>query len=76
MREAAIREFFARRSISPSDDYLAANGGVPEAARILSFPMPRDAALVAQIAADLLREIYRLRDSTALDIRYTENEAS
>ena len=75
-REAAIREFFARRSISPSDDYLAANGGVPEATRILSFPMPRNTAVVAQIAADLLREIYRLRDSTTLDIRYTESEAS
>lgn len=75
-RGAAIRGFFARRSISPSDDYLAANGGVADATRVLNFPMPRDAAVVAQIAGDLLREIYRLRDTTTLDIRVTEVKAS
>jgi hypothetical protein len=75
-REAAIRQFFASRSIQPSADYLGANGGVPNATRVLDFPMPQDSTAIAQIAADLLREIYRLRDSTTLDIRYTEHEAS
>jgi hypothetical protein len=75
-REAAIRQFFAARNISPSADYLAANGGVPNATRVLDFPMPHDPAVVAQIAADLLRYIYRLRDSTTLDIRFRDHEAS
>jgi hypothetical protein len=75
-REAAIRQFFAALSISPSADYLAANGGVPNATRVLEFPVPHDPAVVAQIAADLLRNIYRLRDSTTLDIRFQDREAS
>ena len=75
-REAAIRQFFASRSIFPTKDYLAANGGVPEATRVLDFPMPDQPPEVAQIAADLLREVYRLRETTTLDIRYQENDAS
>jgi hypothetical protein len=75
-REAAIRQFFASRSICPSKDYLAANGGVPEATRVLDFPMPDQPAEVAHIASDLLRTVYRLRETTTLDIRYEENEAS
>ena len=75
-RETAIRQFFESRHISPSSDYLAANGGVPEATRILNFPLPHNAAVVAQVASDLLREIYRLRDTTTLDIRFEEREES
>jgi hypothetical protein len=75
-REAAIREFFARRSILPSNDYLAGNGGVPEATRVLDFPMPQDLSVVAEITSDLLREIYRLSSTSTLDIRFEEREAS
>lgn len=71
-REAAIREFFARRRIVPSIDYLAGNGGVSEATRVLGFPMPHDAVGVAEIASDLLRGIYRLNETTTLDIRFGE----
>jgi hypothetical protein len=75
-REAAVRQFFASRHISPSADYLAANGGVPETTRVLDFPMPNSSTAVARVASDLLREIYRLRDTTTLDIRFEEHEAS
>ena len=75
-READIRAFFARRNILPKSDYLAANGGVPEATRIMNFPMPHDARVAAKIASDLLRKIYRLRATTTLDIRFEEHEAS
>lgn len=74
-RERAIREFFASRNISPSDDYLAADAGVPDSTRVLNFPMPRDPAVIADMASDLLRDIYRLRDTTTLDMRFEEQEA-
>src|SRR5208337_3487490 len=38
-REAAIRAFFSSLGIAPSRDYLAANGGVPDATRILDYPI-------------------------------------
>jgi hypothetical protein len=75
-REAGIRAFFAKRRILPKNDYLAANGGVPEATRVMDFPMPHDVGVAAAIASDLLREIYRLSTTTILDIRFEEHEAS
>ncbi|WP_171160075.1 hypothetical protein [Usitatibacter palustris] len=75
-READVRAFFSKRSILPTSDYLGANGGVPEATRIMDFPIPNDVGIAARIATDLLREVYRLRDTTTLDIRFEEHEAS
>jgi len=72
--ETSVRSFFAERGIGPSRDYLAGNGGVPNAVRILEFPLPRTAQRSAVIAADLLRAVYRLTNRSALDIRLTENE--
>src|SRR5262245_37184747 len=34
-RERAVRQFFAERGLSASHDYLAGNGGVPDATRCL-----------------------------------------
>ena len=74
-QQKAIRAFFARRDIAPSQDYLAGNGGRPNATRILSFPMPRDAKAISELATDLLRAVYRLKETTTLDMRFEEHEA-
>jgi hypothetical protein len=71
-REAAIRDFFAHRRIVPGTDYFASNGGRAEATRVLDFPMTGDSGTVAEIASDLLREIYRLKGTTTLDVRFEE----
>ena len=74
-RERALRAFFEDRGILPSRDYLAKNGGVPDATRVLDYPMPKHAGTIAEMAVDLLRSVHRLKESTTLDIRFEEHEA-
>ena len=75
-REAAVRNFFAHHQIRPTQDYLAGNGGIAKSTRVLVFPLPNDAGVAAEIATDLLQEIYQLKSTTTLDIRFEEHEAS
>jgi len=75
-RESALRAFFEERGIVPTRDYLAKNGGVPDARRVLDYPMPNDAVAIAELAVDLLGSVYRLKETTTLDIRFEEHEAS
>ncbi len=70
--ERRIRAFFDARGLAPSSDYLAKNGGVANATRVLDFPVKGAPPQVARIAMDLLREVYRLTERTTLDIRFTE----
>lgn len=73
-REAAVRAFFARRGICASSDYLAGSGGVPNAVRVLDYPLPSNASKISKMAADLLKAVYRLNARSPLDIRFTERE--
>ena len=75
-REKSLRAFFAGQGIAPSRDYLAKNGGVPDATRVFDFPMPIERSLIAGLAVDLLRAVYRLKDTTTLDILFEERGAS
>lgn len=71
-REDAIRQFFATHGLSPSSDYLAGNGGVPEAVRCLGYSLPQDERFITDIASDLLCKIYSLRKEDGLHFTYQE----
>lgn len=56
-REAAIRTFFKALQIQPSRDYLAGNGGVPDATRVLEYPVKGTATEITALAKRILQEL-------------------
>jgi hypothetical protein len=71
-REAAIRSFFAARDIGASEDYLAGNGGVPDATRLLAYPIAGGATEVTALTKRALQELCGVSPSEPLDIGFTE----
>ena len=71
-REAKIRSFFASRGIAPTEDYLAGNGGVPDATRILSYPIIGSSAEVTALTKCILQELCGVSPAEALDINFEE----
>jgi hypothetical protein len=67
-REAAIRAFFASLGIPPTEDYLAGNGGVPDATRPLAYPLPGDSSEMADLARRILRELCSVSPDEPLNI--------
>jgi hypothetical protein len=72
-RERSIRQFFADRGFACREDYLAGNGGVPDATRCLTYSAPPDSEVITRAARDVLHDIYGLRESDALDFSYEEH---
>lgn len=52
-QERCLREFFTRHGIAPAHDYLAGNGGVPDATRILMYALPDSSERVALLCTEL-----------------------
>lgn len=71
-REAAIRAFFESRDISPTEDYLAGNGGVPDATRLLAYPLTGSPSEVTATTKRILEELCGVSATEALNIRYSE----
>jgi hypothetical protein len=71
-RERVVRQFFSERGLSASHDYLAGNGGVPDATRCLGYFLPPDAQFITTLTKDVLRQIYQLREQDALDFSFEE----
>jgi hypothetical protein len=69
-REKAIRDFFASLSITPFRDFLAGNGGVPDAMRVLEYRVSGSTAEVTALAKRILQELCGISASEALDIKY------
>ena len=69
-REASIRAFFRSLGIAPSRDYLAGNGGVPDATRFLEYPISGSAAEVTALTKRILQELCGVSPAEALDISY------
>ena len=69
-REAAIRALFGSLGIRPSQDYLAANGGVADATRILEYPITGSSAEVTALTKRILHELCGVSPTEALDISY------
>jgi hypothetical protein len=72
-RERAIRQLFAERELATSQDYLAGNGGVPDATRCLGYSLPSDVQFITTLTKDVLRRIYDVREQDALDFTYQEH---
>jgi hypothetical protein len=71
-REAAIRAFFASRGISPTQDYLAGNGDVPDATRVFNYPLTGNASEITALTKGILQELCGVSPAEPLDIQYTE----
>jgi hypothetical protein len=71
-REAAIRAFFSSLGIAPSRDYLAGNGGVPDATRVLDYPVTGSTADVTALTKRILQELCGVSPTEALDISYRD----
>jgi len=69
-REAAILSFFSSLGIAPSRDYLAGNGGVPDATRILDYPIKGSPVEVTALTKRILQELCSVSPTEALDISY------
>ena len=69
-KEAAIRAFFSSLGIAPSRDYLAGNGGVADATRILDYPITGNSAEVTALTKRILQELCGISPTEALDISY------
>ena len=71
-REATIRSFFGSLGIAPAQDYLAGNGGVPDATRILEYPVRGSTAEVTALSKRILQELCGVSPAEALNISYGE----
>lgn len=71
-RETDIRAFFSSLGIAPSQDYLAGNGGVSDATRILEYPVTGSTAEVTALTKRILQELCGVSPTEALDIQYTD----
>jgi len=71
-RETAIRAFFSSLGIAPSRDYLAGNGGVSDATRVLEYPVTGSTAEVTALTKRILKELCGVTPAEALDISYRE----
>lgn len=71
-RETAIRAFFSSLGITPSRDYLAGNGGVADATRILEYPVTGNIDEVTALTKRILQELCGVSPTEALDIKYTD----
>jgi len=71
-REIAVREFFASLGIAPSRDYLAGNGGVADATRILEYPVSGSTAEVTALTKRIMQELCSVLPTEAVDIKFTD----
>jgi hypothetical protein len=71
-REQSIREFFRRRGIEHTLDYLCSGGLDPNYMRGLKYPLPSDSKQVAVLLADLLTNVYGLDAGAGLAFAYHE----
>lgn len=71
-KEAAIRAFFAKLNIAPSQDYLAGNGGINDSTRMLEYPLEGNASQIAALTKRIMSELCDIRPDEALDISFRD----
>ena len=69
-REKAIRSFFGALGIAPSEDYLAGNGGVPDATRILEYPLTGSATEITALTKRILEDLCGISKNEPLTIKF------
>jgi hypothetical protein len=71
-KENNIRNYFQNLHIETSKDYLGGNGGVPDAVRLLSYPLKGNEAEISSLVKDMLQTLCGISPQEALDIEYDE----
>ena len=71
-REVKVRSFFASLGVAASEDYVAGNGDIPDATRILAYPVSGSAAQLAELTKRVLQELCGISPSEPISIRYKE----
>ncbi|HEY6228702.1 MAG TPA: hypothetical protein VI282_16405 [Verrucomicrobiae bacterium] len=71
-REAKIRAFFKNLGAEPSSDYLAGNGSVSDATRMLSYPVNGNAEQLTALAEKILTQLCGVSTNEALEISFEE----
>lgn len=71
-QETAIRKFFKSLCVSPTEDYLASNGGVPDSTRCLMYPIAGNADEVTALTKRILQELCGMSPTEAVDIEYRD----
>ena len=74
--EAKIRELFRELQVAPNHDYLAGNGGLMDATRVLSYPLAGDPRKITGLCQRILREIFGVASSDPLNITYEDHQGA
>jgi hypothetical protein len=75
-REASIRKLFASLRIAPSKDYLAGNGGIPDAMRCLSYPIEGAADEITALTKRILKKLCGISPAEGLNITFNDGKSS
>lgn len=67
-----IRNYFTTLNIKPLKDYLAKNGGVKDAIRVLTYPIQGNEKEVTKRVEEMLLELVGISDKDAVEIYYKE----
>ena len=70
--ELAIRSYFKKLRIDPTEDYLAGNGGVKDATRCLTYPVIGDAKHISDLCISVFRDVFCVGDEKGIMITYQE----
>ena len=72
-REKRARAFFSARGIVPIEDYLAGNGDVVDATRVITWPVKGDAKSLAKLVKQVAVELCGISETEGLDISFEEH---
>lgn len=72
-REKKARAFFAKLGIRPTEDYLASNGGVSDATRVLAWPVKGGAKELTRMLQTVSDELCGIPDFGPLEIKFEEH---
>jgi hypothetical protein len=73
--ERALRDTFERLGTAPIEDYLAGNGSVVDATRVLTYPVSRDFTVLAALCEDILQGIFGIPPTAGLGFLYQTLQA-
>jgi hypothetical protein len=68
--ERLIRSFFMSLGVQPSKDYLADNGGRPDATLVLAYPLNRNLSEAVAFVRRILIELCGVQPGGGLQIKY------
>ena len=73
-KEAKIRDLFRVLGVSATQDYVAGNGPIPDATRVLNYPLGGDAHEISTLCQRIFSEIYGVTPEDGLDITYQHHK--